>query len=1065
MCLNCRNTIEGIVPGLTVSVLAIKEHADSEHYVVNAHCGLFITEPDILVSGTTVVSSLFCQRRGILQELFRISGMENTQMIIGTLAHCIFQHCLVDKSCKSLKDVQAIAENVLKSRKLVSSLYAAKLSISEAFSLVNPYLKEIYIFINKHLHIGPAQARLSRESYADDDKIVICEVNDIEENIWCHQLGIKGRIDATVSVVRENASKRCEIMPLELKTGRASYSFEHLGQLALYEMMMEIVGHDVSAGLLVYLRDGKCSRVASNRNMKRDLIMLRNEVSRFLNNWMVKTEEDNTSCEETLPLRPTLPAPINNERACAKCPYSTVCVALAKHEHEFHIDSTKHEFTLISDKACEHLTNSDIDYFIRWTGLIYLEVKEMAKCKYFDALLNISTRNQLVNVNSARNIWNFTPKERSANGWCIVGLTLITPVHAVDDLYFHTFTLNQQSNHFCPDAEKENSLPQKIDIFQVGEYVICSTAKRIAVASGHVVSHAGNELVVSFERDLSANYNGEQFVLDQNTLFKPTGFDLSNLAILLSNDEGMDRYRRIIIDRQMPSFSDGILSKSMIPKAKEILKNLNRHQKQAALRAAAAESYCLLKGLPGTGKTQTIVGLIRLLSLLGQSVLLTSNTHSAVDNILKRLLPFKELSFIRLGAMDRIDPSIRPFAEPILAEHCDSPEKLVDLYGKFQIVAVTCQGTGHSMISQRVFDYCIVDEATQVFQASIIRPLVRCKKFLLVGDPEQLPPVVKSLQARSLGAAESLFHRLDQEGSYCILPTQYRMNRVLTQLANDFTYDGKLVCGNDVVANATLKLPDLQAVRRIYEVEKWLIRTISNQIDLSAIIINTGNTSQLYTHYQKLYETMSCKRDRFTKNAMKCTNIPEVALVVYICQALLQAGVQNDAIGIIAPFRAQVDLIRSKIRKLEDRQSASYLLGMEISNNDMVGSEKEKTESDARCIEVNTIDQYQGKDKKIIIFSCTKSNDPTSASATIDCESRTDSSAYEILNDKRRLTVAITRAREKLIIIGDRATLESYTTFKKLFNVVTKPSNIHLVDKKDGFEWANALEFLTTLSE
>ncbi|XP_049290586.1 DNA replication ATP-dependent helicase/nuclease DNA2 [Anopheles funestus] len=1042
------NMIEGIAPGLTISVLATKEHETSEHFVVNSDSGFFVMDSDILISGTTVVSSLFCQRRGVLQELFRISELENTQMIIGTLVHCIFQRCLLNKSCQSLKEIQTIAESVMKSRKIISSLHAAKMSIQEAFCLIEPYLEEIHIFIKKHLHLLPIDKQLSCENYRDSDKISICEINDIEENIWCHQLGIKGRIDATVSVVRDNATKR-EIMPLELKTGRATYSFEHLGQLALYEMMMELVGHDVTAGLLVYLRDGKCSRVASNRNMKRDLIMLRNEVTRFFSTWMIPYDIDNTNCVEAMPLKPTLPAPINNVRACAKCPYSTVCVALSKREHESRTNATKHEFSLIADTACEHLRNSDIDYFIRWTGLIYLEIKESSQS------------------HSARNIWNLTPKERSENGWCIAGLTLCTPVHAIDDLYFHTFTLNEQpSNGFDPVAEKNKKVAQNIDTFQAGEYVICSTNKRVAVASGHVISHAGNELVVSFERDLSANYSGEQFILDQNVSFKSSGFDLSNLANLLSNDEAVARYRRIIIDREMPTFSDGILCKSMIPTAKEILKKLNRHQKQAALKAAATESYCLLKGLPGTGKTQTIVGLIRLLSLLGQSVLLTSNTHSAVDNILKRLLPFQELSFIRLGAMDRIDPSVRSFAESNLAENCTSPEKLAELYGKFQIVAVTCMGTGHPLITQRVFDYCIVDEATQVFQASIIRPLLRCKKFLLVGDPEQLPPVVKSATARSLGAAESLFHRLDQEGSYCILPTQYRMNRVLTKLANDFTYDGKLVCGNDVVANATLKLPNLQTVRRIYEVERWLMKAISNQMDLSAVIVNTGNTYQLNTSYQKLNETTSNNRYRVTKNFMKCTNISEAALVVYICQALLQAGVKRESIGIIAPFRAQVDLIRSKIRKLDGRYMASHVQDLQLpSNDDMIGSEKEVVENYASCIEVNTVDQYQGKDKKIIIFSCTKTTELATAPAAPDCEVRTDSSTYEILNDKRRLTVAITRAQEKIIIIGDRATLESYTTFRKLFNVTCKASNIHVVDKKDGFEWTNAFELLATLSE
>lgn len=1050
------NSIEGIVPGLTVSVIAIKEHTPVDHFVVNADSGFFVTNPDLLVSGTTVVGSLYCQRRGVLQELFRMPGAENTQMVIGTLAHCIFQRCLVNKSCKTLKDVETVAEDVLKSQKIISNLYAMKLNVTEAFRLVEPYLKQIETFLHQHLHRTSPRKPSPLENCSGPGQIVIGEIDDIEENIWCHQLGIKGRIDATVSVVRDKAAKSYETMPLELKTGRASNSFEHLGQLALYEMMMELVGHQVSAGLLLYLRDGKCSRVASNRNMKRDLIMLRNEVTRFLSTWMVANVADSitttNSCEgPLLPMKPTLPAPINNERACAKCPYSTVCVALAKHEHAFSTYSTNQGFSSVAEEACSHLKNSDLDYFVRWTGLIYLEVQDSAQSHL------------------ARNIWNFTPQERSVNGWCITGLALLSPVHAIDEAYFHTFTLAQQTlnSNAEKNVEGHDTLSQSVEIFQVGEYVICSTTKRIAVAAGHVISLVGNELVVALERDLSVNYSGEQFILDQHVSGsgRSSGFDLSNLAMLLSNDETVARYRRIIIDREKPTFSDGFLSKSIIPDAKEILKKLNRHQKQAALKAAATDSYCLLKGLPGTGKTQTIVGLIRLLSLLGQSILLTSNTHSAVDNILKRLLPFKELSFIRIGPLDRIDPAVRSFAEPILAENADSPEKLAELYGKFQIVAVTCQGTGHPMIAQRTFDYCIVDEATQVFQASIIRPLLRCNKFLLVGDPEQLPPVVKSAKARSLGATESLYHRLDQEGSFCVLPTQYRMNRVLTKLANDFTYDGKLVCGNDVIANATLKLPNLPTVRRIYEVERWLMKTISNQIDLSAVVVDTGNTHQVNLCYQQLSGPSTTNRDRATKSHMKCTNISEVGLVVYICQALLRAGVSEESIGIIAPFRAQVDLIRKKIIKLSDSQKSAAEMVHSPSQDDHLASDDQSLVHNTCAIEVNTVDQYQGKDKKIIIFSCTKSISLPVASDN-DCAVAAAPAEGEILNDKRRLTVAITRAQEKFIVIGDVGTLDSsYSAFRKLFSVMNKVSNVHIVDKKDGFEWVSVMELLASLSE
>uniref|UniRef100_A0A182JR23 DNA replication ATP-dependent helicase/nuclease n=1 Tax=Anopheles christyi TaxID=43041 RepID=A0A182JR23_9DIPT len=981
------NTHNNISPGLIVSVLAVKDSASSDHFVVNADNGFFVTDPDTLVSGTTVVGALFCQRRGVLQELFRTSESENTQMVIGTVAHDIFQRCLSDKSCNALTDVERIAKNVMKKQKVISSLYANNMNVHEACSLLEPYLKQIEIFLNKHVNHDLIQK--------STDQITICEINDIEENIWCHHLGVKGRIDATVSVACDSATKKYEIMPLELKTGRANYSFEHLGQIALYEMMMNLVGYKVNAGLLLYLRDGKCSRVTANRNMKRDLIMLRNEVTRSLGRWMVMNEKVNLSKEESLPMKPTLPDPINNERACAKCPYNTVCSTFFKREHEDRLIKD-HGFSLVAEETCMHLRNSDVDYFIHWTGLIYLELQAS------------------LHSNTEHIIWNSTPEE----------------LRMVDDFYFHTFKVDQKSLNAT--SSEFVTLPETFGAFEVGEYVICSTTKRIAVASGYIISYAAHELVVSFERDLSANYAGENFILDQSTPYRSTTFNLSNLALLLKNADQCLQYRRIIIDRQKPTFSNGILSKSMIPKAKEILKKLNRHQKTAALKAAATESYCLLKGLPGTGKTQTIVGLIRLLSLLGQSILLISNTHSAVDNVLKRLLQFQDLQFLRLGSINRIDPALTSFAESILTEHCDTPEKLAQVYDTFKIVAVTCQGTGHPLINKRLFDYCIVDEATQVFQPSLIRPLLQCKRFLLVGDPEQLPPVVKSDDARSLGASESMFHRLDQEGSFYILPTQYRMNRVLTKLANDFAYNGKLVCGNDIVENSTLSLPNLEKVRRIYEVEKWLMKTISNQIDLSAVIVDTGNTYQMNSNYRKLNEMSTIQTDGLSKSVMKCTNISELAVVVYICWALIQAGVQPESIGVIAPFRAQVDLIRKHLELLFQKQKIPHR------------TEKKENEDALikySCnIEVNTVDQYQGKDKKIIIFSCTKSINIADAVGNNNGEPK-DSKDYGILSDKRRLTVAITRAKEKLIFLGDRSTLDSYLPFKKLFQVSSRNSS------------------------
>ncbi|KFB48819.1 AGAP004685-PA-like protein [Anopheles sinensis] len=1018
------NTLEHITPGLVVSVQAVRDESNSGHFIVNSKDGFFVTNPDQLISGTTVVGALFCRRRGVLQEMFRAIDADNQQMHIGTLSHEIFQQCLTDEHCTSFEHVRQKAESWLTSSKMVSTLYAYKLNTADALDILEPYIKEIANFLAKHVHgrEGSTPSVQVGGKRDKNDTLTIVRINDIEENIWCHQLGIKGRIDATVSVTNRepHTEPTVEVMPLELKTGRASYSFEHSGQLVLYELMMNLVGHRVESGLLVYLRDGKVTRMVGNRNTRRDLIMLRNEIAHYIDRWMIRNESA-TGDPPPLPLLPVLPEPINNQRACVKCPYNTVCTVMVAKEPNQPTRPESHGLALIADEASGHLTNPDMDYFILWTGLIYLEREESLK-DY-----------------AVRKIWTKDPEERVQKGWCIAGLTLLGPVRKVDGSYYHTFSIDAPT---APSTQNGDSRPAIV--FEAGEYVVCSTYERIAVAAGHIQSYAGGEIIASFERDLSVNYGGAKFLLDRSDPYKSAVFNLSNLAMLLTNSDEANRLRRIIVDREAPTFTEGFLPKPMVPVAKKLLERLNRHQKIATLKAASADSYCLLKGLPGTGKTETIVGLIRLLVALGQTVLLTSNTHSAVDNVLKRLAQAPEPKFIRLGSLDRIDPAIRPFSATELGEQCTTPEQLSQLYEQFKIVAVTCQGTSHPLMLQRTFDYCIVDEATQVFQSSVIRPLLRSRRFLLVGDPEQLPPVIRSNTARSLGAAESLFHRLDQPGAFCILPTQYRMNSILTKLANDFTYDGNLVCGSDTVANATLNLPHLGTIRRMYDVERWLMKTISNQLTLSAVALDTGNSYRLHV------EQKSEEREAARRTTLNSKNIPEAALVAYICTALLRAGVTGSSIGVMAPFRAQVELIQQRLSGLQqrNRQARRPLSTTQLASSP--GEHPNEPFNDVSSIE-------------LIIYSCTRTLDPDAARKLPNEQSGEDGN--EILNDKRRLTVAITRAKEKLILVGDWTSLDTYPPFRKLANVVSTTAFVTLHDQKNGFDWKNVLDTVTLLSD
>lgn len=163
------------------------------------------------------------------------------------------------------------------------------------------------------------------------------------------------------------------------------------------------------------------------------------------------------------------------------------------------------------------------------------------------------------------------------------------------------------------------------------------------------------------------------------------------------------------------------------------------------------------------------------------------------------------------------------------------------------------------MLAQTLFDVCIVDEATQALQSTVLRPLFAARRFVLIGDPDQLPPIVRSRQARQLGADQSLFARLDDGRAphACVMLTQqYRMNDAITELANSLTYGGKLKCGSEMVATKVLPIVRLTQTRqqlchhvahghehqRQHTAETdWLQRALDPAMRHAVVLLNTGN--------------------------------------------------------------------------------------------------------------------------------------------------------------------------------------------------------------------------------
>lgn len=185
------------------------------------------------------------------------------------------------------------------------------------------------------------------------------------------------------------------------------------------------------------------------------------------------------------------------------------------------------------------------------------------------------------------------------------------------------------------------------------------------------------------------------------------------------------------------------------------------------------------------------------------------------------------------------------------------------------------------------------------------------------------------------------------------------------------------------------------------------------------ILLNTLNVFDRSTTFAaklKADQSISNEPSHTDKPSRIYANYCEASIVLQITTALVKAGVSGISIGIIAPYTAQVEVLKKCLQKVND-------------------------------IEVNTVDQYQGRDKEIIIYSCTKCDNPTVTNQSSIVREN------EILEDFRRLTVAITRAKHKLIIVGDVNSLKMYSPFKQMFLSLSGMAKVNLENGQKGFNW------------
>ena len=452
---------------------------------------------------------------------------------------------------------------------------------------------------------------------------------------------------------------------------------------------------------------------------------------------------------------------------------------------------------------------------------------------------------------------------------------------------------------------------------------------------------------------------------------------------------------------------------------------LNASQLEAVRFALSAGDVAILHGPPGTGKTTTLVELIRQITARGERVLAVAPSNLAVDNLLEKLLAADEKA-IRVGHPARVLPELREQTLDALVENHPSvkvarklvreahalreqaakytrakpepgerrakrqeaKEMLADarkieaqvvegLLNSAKIVCATLTGLDRELLASQHFDWCVLDEASQATEAAAWTPLQLVDRLVLAGDHCQLPPTIISAQAAAEGFGVSLLERLMQKPGPQIsrrLEVQYRMHAEIMQFSSAEFYESSLSAADSVRSHLLRDLPGVAA----------------NELTETPIhFIDTAGAS-----YDESPEPEG--ESRF--------NRPEADLVVKKVQELLEAGLAPTEIAVISPYSAQVKLLRELLKQPE--------------------------------LEVDSVDGFQGREKEAVIVSLVRSN---------------RDSEIGFLADTRRMNVALTRARRKLIVIGDSATITVDPFYQRLVTYFESLGAYHSVWEEQAY--------------
>ena len=445
---------------------------------------------------------------------------------------------------------------------------------------------------------------------------------------------------------------------------------------------------------------------------------------------------------------------------------------------------------------------------------------------------------------------------------------------------------------------------------------------------------------------------------------------------------------------------------------------LNRTQEDAVNKVLRAKDVAIVHGPPGTGKTTTLVEAIYETLRRENQVLVCAQSNMAVDWISEKLVD-RGINVLRIGNPTRVNDKMLSFtyerrfeAHPDytllwsirkairdlrshrkrgderfhqklerLKERATELEVRINaqLFGEARVIASTLVGSSNRLLEGQKFGTLFIDEAAQALEAACWIPIRRVSRVIFAGDHCQLPPTIKSFAALKAGLGKTLMERIveNHPETVTLLKMQYRMNEEIMRFSSDWFYGNQVESAPEVKYRSILDL-DIPMT--------WIDTSEFMNEELRA------KNSQLF-------------KEEFVGESFGRINKAEAELTLLALEQYFKkigkTRILDERldVGVISPYRAQVQYLRRLFKKREFFKPYRHL------------------------ISVNTVDGFQGQERDIIVISLVRSNE------------RGD---IGFLTDLRRMNVAITRARMKLIIIGNAQTLGRHKFYRQLHEYVMK---------------------------